>query len=257
MILNSNKHFVLAAGFVVLLHPSFGTATNLRGLSNVVDEIVHPIDSTVYCTPHDATGLGMCTGIIGVKWDGQQCVPVQGCTCVGDDCDTISGMEMEDCKDEFLRSCIANDGSRHLLLPRETEYAAEQNHNMAACGGEQGQDAYQVSDSICRSEFGYKWDGTECTLVECECEGSDCDAIEGRTKEECEQECGISPTNGVVHRFLGCYPFFNDCSDWIFHWRRNLKQATELQESGKVNDGNGIGSVVRRYLGWCPSWDCS
>lgn len=41
------------------------------------------------CEPQDAEGEGACEMILGVKWDGKQCVSFSGCKCVGSDCDAV------------------------------------------------------------------------------------------------------------------------------------------------------------------------
>lgn len=41
------------------------------------------------CREMDATGVGGCALFHGWKWDGTQCVGVSGCTCEGEDCDSL------------------------------------------------------------------------------------------------------------------------------------------------------------------------
>jgi hypothetical protein len=41
------------------------------------------------CKPMDARGDGPCDMLIGVKWDGKQCVNVSGCRCIGADCSKL------------------------------------------------------------------------------------------------------------------------------------------------------------------------
>lgn len=46
-------------------------------------------DCRASCEPMDAQGEGPCAAIVGVKWDGDRCVSMSGCSCVGTDCDKL------------------------------------------------------------------------------------------------------------------------------------------------------------------------
>ncbi|HJL02651.1 MAG TPA: hypothetical protein RMH85_01430 [Polyangiaceae bacterium LLY-WYZ-15_(1-7)] len=41
----------------------------------------------VSCEAMDATGEGLCGAFFGYAWDGEACAPVNGCSCVGADCE--------------------------------------------------------------------------------------------------------------------------------------------------------------------------
>jgi hypothetical protein len=42
------------------------------------------------CEPDDAAGEGPCDAFFGYAWDGQSCVGISGCNCVGADCADLS-----------------------------------------------------------------------------------------------------------------------------------------------------------------------
>ena len=56
------------------------------------------------CRHQTANGVGFCRAFFGYKWDGDQCSPVEGCSCQGPDCDSIS-LELSECEATF-QSCI-------------------------------------------------------------------------------------------------------------------------------------------------------
>lgn len=48
-----------------------------------------PCDPPAGCEAMDAEGEGDCLALLGWKWDGERCVNVGGCDCVGEDCDSL------------------------------------------------------------------------------------------------------------------------------------------------------------------------
>jgi hypothetical protein len=49
------------------------------------------------CWPMDATGVGACLAFFGVKWDGDACVGVGGCSCEGTACGALFD-DIDDCE---------------------------------------------------------------------------------------------------------------------------------------------------------------
>lgn len=98
------------------------------------------------CAPQDIRGEGLCPAFLGVAWDGQRCVAIGGCGCVGEDCASIFP-DNASCESAFAgcASCIAQDAT-----------------GFGDCG------AY----------FGAAWNGMGCQDVGgCECVGADCGAL--------------------------------------------------------------------------------
>jgi len=60
-----------------VVHPPLGEGCNL---------VCRPL-----CAAQDAYGEGACEKAFGVKWNGQSCEPLGGCTCIGADCDDLAG----------------------------------------------------------------------------------------------------------------------------------------------------------------------
>jgi hypothetical protein len=99
------------------------------------------------CDPQEVKGVGDCNLILGVAWDGQSCVEIGGCECIGADCDALydSG---EACKVDHA-GCSTPGGP---------------------CDPEK---AMGVGD--CDAFFGYAWNGAECVGISgCNCEGPAC-----------------------------------------------------------------------------------
>ena len=83
----------------------------------------------------------------GFAFDGNSCVPISGCSCIGSDCDNLSpdpkgcGIEFGECIDD----CAPDDAQ---------------------------------GVGMCLAFFGYAWNGTECVGQSgCSCEGSDCGSL--------------------------------------------------------------------------------
>ena len=51
------------------------------------------------CQADDAQGVGNCAMLIGYAWNGETCVGIGGCSCVGDDCDSLP---------QDLTTCLKN-----------------------------------------------------------------------------------------------------------------------------------------------------
>jgi hypothetical protein len=117
------------------------------------------------CAPQDARGEGACTAVVGIVWDGDSCVTISGCTCVGSDCD------------ETYASLEACQADRSACT--EPECAAQDARGVGPC------------DAI----LGWTWSGLEdgCQAISgCECEGPDCDALYD-SQQACQRdniECG-------------------------------------------------------------------
>jgi Kazal-type serine protease inhibitor-like protein len=97
------------------------------------------------CDAQDARGEGLCPTFFGVRWNGQRCEPLGGCSCVGPDC-----------------------GALYPDLPTcETA--------RSGCASCVRQDAAAAGD--CTLSLGYAWDGSSCIgLSGCSCAGGDCDS---------------------------------------------------------------------------------
>ena len=97
------------------------------------------------CAPQRARGAGDCEAILGVAWNGRECVSLVGCECVGDDCDDLFD-SIDECERAF-GDCI------DLCAPQDAR-----------------------GEGPCEAFFGYAWDGRDCVgLSGCECVGEDCD----------------------------------------------------------------------------------
>lgn len=73
------------------------------------------------CQEQDAIGVGLCEAILGVQWDGKQCVTLSGCSCEGRDCDSLFASP-EECRDAFLL-CGSSEqkADEHKQAPRADE----------------------------------------------------------------------------------------------------------------------------------------
>ena len=56
------------------------------------------------CEPWDAAGEGACKMILGYAYDGDECVQLSGCECVGDDCDLVTSTK-EECQEVIKEAC--------------------------------------------------------------------------------------------------------------------------------------------------------
>lgn len=110
----------------------------------------------VRCLPQAVGGEGGCDLLLGIQWNGVECVELSGCSCTGDDCAEIYAT---------LSDCVtARRGCTGLCGP---------------------QSAAPVGD--CDLTWGPYWDGVSCeTFTGCDCAGDDC--TRGyETKPECER----------------------------------------------------------------------
>ncbi|MGM0554884.1 MAG: hypothetical protein ACQEVA_00710 [Myxococcota bacterium] len=121
--------------------------------------------STDPCAPQDARGEGACAAVVGVIWNGESCVSISGCSCVGSDCDKTY---------DSVEAC-ENDRSACL----EPDCAAQDARGVGPC------------DAV----LGWAWTGSEsgCQAISgCECRGADCDALyeSQRSCQEDNVKCG-------------------------------------------------------------------
>ncbi|NJK33290.1 MAG: hypothetical protein HC927_13315 [Deltaproteobacteria bacterium] len=100
------------------------------------------------CEPEDAKGEGFCDLFLGWAWDGNQCVPLSGCECIGADCDSLP-LEQWECDIEHAN---CDQPPPPDCVPMEAKGVG-----------------------LCALFLGYAWDGKECVgLSGCSCEGNDC-----------------------------------------------------------------------------------
>jgi len=123
------------------------------------------------CRPQDARGEGSCAQFFGYRWDGVECVAVNGCSCLGGDCDE--------------------------LFPTLT--GCQDAHKPCPC---RAQDA--TGSGGCALFHGWKWDGMECVGVSgCTCTGDDCGNLFQELDEcekahvDCDPCCGCNTCNPV------------------------------------------------------------
>ncbi|MGE0789911.1 MAG: Kazal-type serine protease inhibitor domain-containing protein [Sandaracinaceae bacterium] len=62
--------------------------------------IAYDGECTAGCEPDDARGVGACAAIVGVAWNGTECIALGGCSCEGTDCDRYDSMD--DCIGQHL-----------------------------------------------------------------------------------------------------------------------------------------------------------
>lgn len=99
------------------------------------------------CEPMDVHPVGVCRVILGWHFDGESCVPLSACNCLGEDCDGLF-RDAEECE-RIHADCQVDCQPQHII-PR----------------GE------------CAVVLGVFWDGRECrALSACECEGADCEDL--------------------------------------------------------------------------------
>jgi hypothetical protein len=91
------------------------------------------------CTPQDATMVGSCAPVPSYVFNGIECIAMEGCNCVGDDCDTLYSFSAEetgqaDCEaahsvcETRLRSCeeitaVYNDYVSHAACEDDADCA--------------------------------------------------------------------------------------------------------------------------------------
>jgi len=167
------------------------------------------------CMPMDAHGVGECLAVLGVVFDGEQCVALSGCDCEGADCDLLYDT-MDECEavhGECPGVCAPMDvtgvGACRVVLGWYFDGADCQPLSACECEGPDCDLLYDSLDECervtrqCASDdcapfdatgegpcdrfFGYKWDGSACVGVSgCDCVGPDCDRLYDRI-EECER----------------------------------------------------------------------
>ncbi|MEM6957408.1 MAG: hypothetical protein AAF645_17075 [Myxococcota bacterium] len=96
------------------------------------------------CEPTDAFGVGPCEAIVGVAWNGRDCVSLSGCSCGGTECDRYA----------TRAECLADN---------------------AGCVGGECAPQEARGEGFCDLLLGVFFDGTACEFVSgCECIGADC-----------------------------------------------------------------------------------
>ena len=100
------------------------------------------------CMPMDAQGSGPCALVLGVIWNGKQCVYISGCSCQGKDCGKIY----------------------------KTTKACQQAHAHCPPGPPPKCSAWDAKGKgACEMLLGHSWDGKQCkSLSGCSCLGADC-----------------------------------------------------------------------------------
>lgn len=148
------------------------------------------------CDAQDIRAEGPCTAIIGVAWNGEACVALSGCSCVGEDCDDIYE-DMASCQADHAEclSCdpapgdpgvefVGNSPAECAVILFGCEEGTEYFANECGCGcrtvemldGCDAQDARAVGG--CEPAPFYVWNGSTCTpQTGCSCEGADCDSV--------------------------------------------------------------------------------
>ncbi|HEU4406181.1 MAG TPA: hypothetical protein VFS43_13030 [Polyangiaceae bacterium] len=130
--------------------------------------------------PMDARAVGDCDQPLGFAWNGQSCVELRGCACLGSRCgalyDTGPGCELDKrlciSPDDDLELCgdrVDNDGDQLIDEDCPTPCPAV------------AQDLAGTLDPSCPDAkvLGYAWDGRACVeLKGCRCDGPACDALD-------------------------------------------------------------------------------
>jgi hypothetical protein len=57
-----------------------------QALSDGGSSAIEDADAGGSCGPQDARGDDLCRALVGVAWDGEKCVELWGCECLGADC---------------------------------------------------------------------------------------------------------------------------------------------------------------------------
>lgn len=113
-------------------------------------------DAVTGCDAQDARGEGACLPpAFGYAFNGNNCVVIQGCSCVGTDCDNLYQTEAACVEDN--RSCFATCPAQRIR-----------------------------GEGPCTAILGSRWNGTSCENVGgCSCVGEDCGDIY-QTSQACE-----------------------------------------------------------------------
>lgn len=181
------------------------------------------------CRSLDAQGDGACRAIVGYAFDGDRCVELTGCECVGADCDLV------------------------FNSPAECQIACEQPDTPPAPGACAAQDITGVGG--CRRLAGWSWNGEACAVVGCECAGSDCDDM-FQSQEACvaayasclpspEPVPEPQPTPDCAPEIEGLPPVAPVCRPGAEQW---YWTASGCQEGCACHEGTGA-------YGWpevCP-----
>ena len=106
------------------------------------------------CAPMEAEAVGDCEAILGTAWNGEACVVLVGCECVGADCPSL--FESPDVCEAAYADCANNDGCGGLDL--ETCTATEQCNpifgSLLEFVGDVGWCALEPSYMGCSSQLG-------------------------------------------------------------------------------------------------------
>lgn len=160
------------------------------------------------CEPQDVEGSGACRLLLGWYWTGGVCLPLSGCSCLGDDCPNLFSSQQEcelahrecpcaaqevtpvgscevilgwfwdgrRCDPLVGCSCQGSDCGELFPSPDDCNKA----HLKCLC---RAQDA--AGEGPCDQELGYRWDGERCESISgCDCVGLDCDLL-ASSFEEC------------------------------------------------------------------------
>lgn len=78
----------------------FPGCTATKGVCNAAGQCStgSPVCAMASCKPMNAKGQGACDALLGVTWNGTQCVAIGGCSCVGTDCGKLY-QSIGDCLD--------------------------------------------------------------------------------------------------------------------------------------------------------------
>lgn len=160
------------------------------------------------CEPQDVEGIGGCEVILGWFWTGGRCLPLSGCSCVGDDCPNLFPSLAECNQAHASCPCAAQDafgqGGCALFLGWKWNGRRCEGVSGCSCTGTDCGNLFQSLDEcrkehgkcLCRAEdargegpcdqvLGWRWDGERCEeLSGCNCVGLDCDLL-AASFEEC------------------------------------------------------------------------
>ncbi|MGC4121334.1 MAG: hypothetical protein QM765_43510 [Myxococcales bacterium] len=149
----------------------------------------------------DTTGAH-CNCMLGYAWNGQDCVGLGDCACVGADCDKL---------ETTREACLAKHTTCKPTFQCGSSALNAQSHD--ACGAMDAQASGDAAGTHCYCLLGYAWDGKDCVgLGDCACVGTDCDKLE-TTREAClakhtscakpSIQCGSSALNAQSHDVCG------------------------------------------------------